>query len=573
MSKITYRKCRSISRQDGLKMKCTTEYTFPSLLRAISSRNTDRVAYSVYNKEEEITYDELERDSMSIASFLLNKGFKKGDKLAILAESSPEWMVIYFSITYVGIIAVPILPDFSSSEIDHILSESGATGIAVNEKQYKKVRDVIVNKGLSLVRLEDLTYLDSYPDKEEYNVLDGEKMKDYLINYKALESSKPTEEDIASIIYTSGTTGFSKGVVLTHKNLIVSADEASDVYVKINKGDSVLSILPLSHVYEFTIGNILPLMRGAHITFLGKPPAVTILLKAFKKIRPHIILTVPLLMEKIYKGSIQPLLKDNKLVKTLIGNKVTRKLAYYIIKEKLMAKLGGRIKFFGIGGAALDKEVEEFLFNINFPYAIGYGLTETSPLIAGCGPKKKQHALHKIGEIVKHDEVKLIDVNDKGIGEVAVKGPNVMKGYYNNDELNKEAFTLDGFFKTGDLGELKEGKLALKGRSKTMILTSSGENIYPEPIESIINNMDFVEESLVVAKKGGLVALVKVDLKKMQEKLNSSDILSDVDNYLKELIRVVNSQLSSSSRILDVVLQQNYFQRTPTQKIKRFLYS
>ena len=238
--------------------------------------------------------------------------------------------------------------------------------------------------------------------------------------------------------------------------------------------------------------------------------------------------------------------------------------------------MGGRMKFFGIGGAPLDKEVEEFLFKAKFPYAPGYGLTETSPLIAASGPKKRQHRLGYIGKVVKHDRVILLDKNEDGIGEIAVKGPNVMKGYYKRDDLNDEVFTSDGYFKTGDLGYISnEGFLTIKGRVKTMILGPSGENIYPEAIESIINNMDYVQESIIVPGEGGLVALIKLDLESIQDKLKMSaeEAKDFAEKYLAKLKKAVNAELSSFSRISETQLQEKDFERTPTQKIKRFLYS
>ncbi len=298
-------------------------------------------------------------------------------------------------------------------------------------------------------------------------------------------------------------------------------------------------------------------------------------MRAFKSVRPHIILTVPLLIEKIYRSAVQPVLKNDEKVKKLMANPLTRALVYHSICSKLKATLGGRMKFFGIGGAPLDKEVEEFLFRAKFPYAPGYGLTETSPLIAASGPKRSQHKLGYIGKVVKHDEVILLDKNSEGVGEIAVRGPNVMKGYYKRDDLNSEVFTQDGFFKTGDLGYISsDGFLSVCGRVKTMILGANGENIYPESIESILNNMEYVQESLIVPGEGGLMALIKLDVEAMMEKLKMSaeEVQRYAVSYLQKLKKNANDQLSASSRIETTELQEEDFERTPTQKIKRFLY-
>lgn len=576
--KITTHRCRKIKREDGLRMKWVEKYTFPSFLDAITNRYGSRIAYSVFGDGEEkaLSYNKLKWGAESIATYLLEKGFKKGDRIAIMGESCPFWMVMYLGVTQIGAIAVPILPDFSSREVETILSESGASGICINTKHFKKASSYIASKGLLTVRMDDLVYVPSIPDGYSFDDAPGIPLKDHNINHKLLLTSLPEEDDTASIIFTSGTTGSSKGVVLTHKNLLVCADESTDTYVKVKKGNSVLSILPMSHCYEFTITHLLCLMQGCKVTFLGKPPATTILMKAFKDIRPHVILTVPLLIEKIYKAAVAPMLKDNEKVARLYKNPLTRWIVLKTVKNKLVTTMGGRIKFFGIGGAPLDNEVWDFLYSCHFPYALGYGLTETSPLIAGCGPKHRMHKRGFIGKSVKHCTVVLLDKNSEGVGEIAVKGPNVMKGYYNNDSLNAEVFTSDGYFRTGDLGYIdKKGFLSVRGRVKTMILGPAGENIYPEPIESLINNMEFVQESLVVPRDGGLVALIKVDLEAMQEKLKISaeDVKSEAVKYLSIVKKKLNEQLSSFSRIQDTELQEKEFERTPTQKIKRFLYS
>ena len=575
---ITSSSCRKIKRSDGLKMKWVQEYTFRGFLEAITSRYGNRKAYSVFGDDEEkfISYNRLKWSAESIATYLLEKGYSKGDRVAVIGESSPSWMMMYLGITYIGCVAVPILPDFSQREMEQILKESGVKGVCVNVKHFKKVEEYASINSLMVIRMEDLVHVPSIPEGFSFDTSPGISLKEHNHNHTLLNSSVPREDDMASLIFTSGTTGSSKGVVLTHKNLLVCADESSDTYVKVKKGFRVLSILPMSHCYEFTITHLLCLMQGSEVVFLGKPPATTILMRAFKEVRPHVILTVPLLIEKIYKAAVVPTLRDNPKISKLYKNPLTKWIVLKTVKAKLISTMGGCMKFFGIGGAPLDSTVWDFLYSCHFPYALGYGLTETSPLIAGCGPKHKMHKKGYIGKPVKHDDVILLDKNEEGVGEIAVKGPNVMTGYYNNEELNKEVFTPEGYFKTGDLGYIdKHGFLSIRGRVKTMILGPAGENIYPESIESIINNMEFVQESLVVPGDGGLVALIKVDLEAMQEKLKISaeEVKNEAEKYLVKLKKTVNEQLSSFSKISDTELQEKDFERTPTQKIKRFLYS
>lgn len=580
----TLKRIKKMKRADGLTMKTVYEYTMNAIVDCSASRYGKRVALRIYGEDESaITYDQLKNMKDSIAVTLLEAGFVHGDKIAILGESCPTWLVAYFGITSIGCIAVPILPDFSSKEACEILEHSGAKGVVVNSRNFEKILPFIQKDPSFLVRMEDLFHIPdpisaNLVDKDQFAAAPGRDITRRKLDRKAHAlriSSKGEEEDLASLIYTSGTTGNSKGVMLTHKNLVWNADISTDVYVKLKPGDHVLSILPISHVYEFTTGQILELMCGAEIVYLGKPPAPSILLPALKAVRPRLLMSVPLLMEKIYRSSVLPVMRDNEKLKPWLKFGPTRRLISKVIGRKLKLTFGGRLKFFGIGGAPLDQDVEQFLADAKFPYAIGYGLTETAPLIAGGKPKK--HYVGTIGKVVEHVDVRLENKDpETGVGEILVKGPNVMRGYYENPTLNAEVFTEDGYFRTGDLGYLdKRGRLAIKGRTKTMILGSGGENIYPEMIEAVINNISFVSESLVVPEDGGLIALIKIDLDSFAQKmaLNVNDAKVEAMKYVAKIREDVNKELSAFSRISAAELHEEPFQRTPTQKIKRFLYS
>lgn len=574
IKKITEKECRRVKRPDGLKMKTVKGYTFPDFMAAISSRYPKRTCYRVFRSGEEndISYSQLVWYAEAAATYLLSLGVGKGDRIAIIGESSPEWMVMYLAVVSIGAVAVPILPDFPSRDMLSILADSGAKGAAVNTKHFPKIKDA---HPLFLFRLDDLVHIPAIPEDSSFADAPGFPLRTQKIKMKDLEASRPEENDSASIIYTSGTTGASKGVELSHMNILRCADLASDVYVKLNPGEKVLSILPMAHVYEFTIGQVLPMMKGLEINFLGRQPAVSILLPALSEIRPHVMLSVPLLIEKVYKAAVLPVLKGDGRIAKLAHNPLTKGLVMRTIGRKLRKTFGHRLKFFGIGGAPLDSEVEAFLHAAHFPYALGYGLTETSPLVAGCGSKHSDEKPGFIGPVVKDDDVILLDCNAEGVGEIAVKGPNVMKGYYNRPDLTAEVFTEDGYFRTGDLGYLdKKGRLAIRGRVKTMILGPGGENIYPEMIETLINNLDFVEESLVVPEDGGLLALVKIDIALMADKMKISvqEAQKEAEKYIASIRKNVNSQLSAFSKISAVRLQEKPFERTPTQKIKRFLY-
>ena len=563
---ITLEKCRNTIREDGLQMKTVPGYTFPDLLAAASSRYGDEICYKLFNTNTSITYNQLKEYSEAISSYLITAGIRKEDKIAIIGDSSPSWMLMYFGIVSIGAIAVPILPGFSDSDIKTILSNCEVKAIAADKKYIHKIQDM---EGIPLFRLEPSSVIVQSSENS------GTIITNTAVDKEEIHRRRPMETDLASIIYTSGTTGATKGVMLTHLNILRCADLATDQYVNLKSGMKALSILPLSHVYEFTLGQLVPLMMGLEITFLGKQPAPSIIMAALKEIRPHIMFSVPVLIEKVYKSAILPIINDNKTVSALIANPITRPLVYRLIGHMLKKKFGGRLIFFGIGGAPLDKETETFLHNVRFPYSIGYGLTETSPLIAGCKPEYKYQKSGFIGRIVSDDDVILLNTNEDGTGEVAVKGPNVMKGYFKRPDLDAEVFTADGYFRTGDLGYIDEkGQLAIKGRVKTMILGPGGENIYPEAIESIINNEEYVDESLVIPGNGGLVALVRLNLDKMQEKFNlpieqMKEIATD---YLQQLRKEVNSRVASFSKLTNIKEQPVPFERTPTLKIKRYLY-
>lgn len=574
---LTIRKCKKIKRPDKLVMRTVAKYTFPSFLEAIISRYGKKLCYSIFNEEDTsaLTYKALGYKVRAVSAYLDSRNIKKGDKVAIYGDSSPNWMIFYLGLTSIGGIAVPILPGFSKSEAENAFSHSGISAICLQKTQYATVQDYIREKDLMVFRLEDLFEI---PKESVEKATDAKAFENApgFDSTKCKLKLKPVvieEDDIASIIYTSGTTGNSKGVVLSHMNILRNADWCTDKFVKIKPGYRVLSILPMSHVYEFTIGQVLTMMAGCEIHFLGKPPAVSILLPALKKIRPNIMLTVPLLIEKVYKSAILPVLRDNKRVGKLLKTPVLSSVVYSTVGKKLKLTFGGKLKFFGIGGAALDPEVEEFLYKAKFPYAPGYGLTETSPLIAGSGPSYRKLGI--VGPIVEDIDLKLLDRDSDGVGEIAVKGVSVMKGYYNNEELNKEAFTEDGYFRTGDLGIVnKKGGLTIKGRCKTMILGPAGENIYPESIEYLINNQEFVQESLVVPENGGLLALVKIDIELMANnmKISIDDAKLEAAKYLNSLKTRINNELSRQNRIDSVQLQDEPFDRTATFKIKRFLY-
>lgn len=543
-------------------------YTIDKMVRACAQSYGTLTALTTYNKPETaIAYNQLEDMANDVALQLIRKGLPKGGKAAILSESCPNWGLSYFAINKAGAVAVPVLPNFSKTEVEKILEHSEAQYVFVNAANAAKV----VDSKSKVIRIEDMAQIPAcemeklatckFADLIGTSLLgtDSLKRKDQMM----LEERAPKEDDIASIIYTSGTTGTPKGVMLTNKNLVWNAVTCSTPFIKIHRGWSALSILPLSHVYEFTIGLLLLLINGCTITYLGKAPSTNTLMPALKGVRPHIVLSVPLLIEKVYRRALAPKFKEGTTLAKFAGNRLTSRFVYNMVGRKVIKTFGGRLRFFGVGGSKLDPEVEAFLDKINFPYALGYGLTETSPFIAGCGPK--DHVVGTLGAPIEGLDVRIAPED----GEIQLKGPSIMKGYYKMPELTKETFTEDGYFRTGDLGAFEDGRLVIKGRSKSMILGSGGENIYPDNIESLINAQDFVVESLVVPEDRSLTAMVRLDIKALNKTFKDIDI----QDFLEKIRSEVNQKLSSFSRIHRIKLQETPFERTPTEKIKRYLYT
>lgn len=521
--------------------------TMRSFIDGLGKKFSKAPAISKYRDDRVISYSDLSVLSLAAGSYLLEQGLEQGDKVIILGESCPNWALSYFAVTYCGMTAVSILPAFSKPEVEKIVRHSEAKYIIAGSAHLPKVQDL----GMGTVCMDDMDSLFSHKAAPE--------------TLEKIRNMEITSSDVASIIYTSGTTGEPKGVMLTHRNLLWNADTCAEPFIRIRRGWRVLSILPLAHVYEFTIGLLLTLINGCHITYFARPLAVTPLMKAFKDVKPHIVLSVPLLMEKVYSKAVAPKVSGDTKIARLLKIPVLRGFIYKAIGRKLIENFGGRIRFFGIGGAPLDKQVEAFLHKAHFPYALGYGMTETSPFIAGCGPTFQK--VGTLGPVLNGIEVRI----DPDTGEIQTRSPAVMKGYYKNPALTAEVMTEDGWIRTGDVGFFRGTRLVINGRIKEMILTASGENIFPEAIENMINHMEFVEESLIIPEDGKLLALIKLDMTQFVSsmKVRVGDEKERALSYIQELREKINSILPSNSRINEVEIQETPFERTPTSKIKR----
>lgn len=510
---------------------------------------------------EGYTYGQFYVKACGTARLLFQYGMRQGSLVGLLSQNMPNWGVAYFATAAFGMITVPMLPDFSESEIKHILKHSETKALFVSRKLLPKVLPKAMDRLELVICLDDFSIIKGTPCGEP----------------AALPSEEDIQpDDLAAIIYTSGTTGSSKGVMLSHKNLCANLWSTEDVRPSF-EWDVWLSLLPLSHTLECSMCLLLPMNAGASVYYIDKAPTPTILMKSLAEVRPTTILSVPLIIEKVYRSAVLPKLTATPIMRFLYRIPPFRKLMNRKAGKMLMEKFGGRIRFFGIGGARLDPEVERFLLEARFPYAIGYGLTETSPLIAAATPDMVR--LGSTGPVVKGVELRLLNKDPRtGVGEIAVKGDNVTRGYFKNPEATSAAFTEDGWFLTKDLGKLdKDGWLYIKGRSSTTIIGPSGENIYPEEVESVINSHDMVSESLVTNRKGRLTALVHFDSEKLKAFLESTDELKRtaherLENLKKEILDYVNQKVSKFSRISEIDQQDEAFEKTATHKIKRYLY-
>jgi long-chain acyl-CoA synthetase len=529
-----------------------------------------------------ISYEQLGEQINDVIVMLKDYGIQKGDKVALLSQNLPNWGVAYLAIASMGAIVVPILVDFHLNEIHQILRHSGAKAVFVSNIHYEKIGYSDLDPSPMMFLMDNLTPIEPNMSKDKLGEFIQERKSAWKkFRNKALESvglvdSEPAEDEIAAIIYTSGTTGSSKGVMLTHRNLVMDAWLTLHIQ-NVDEHDRLISILPLSHTYECTIGFIIPMMTGACVYYLDKPPTARILIPAMQKIKPTMILTVPLIIEKIFKLQIYPQLTKNLLMRELYKLVPTRKALHKLAGKKLMKTFGGALHFFGIGGALLSHDVERFLSDASFPYAIGYGLTETSPLIAGSSPAAAK--FRSTGTVLPQLEVRIANPDPKTkVGEIQVKGPTIMKGYYKDKQRTDEAFTDDGFFKTGDLGVLnKKNYLYIKGRIKNVIIGPNGDNIYAEEIEAKLNEAESVLESMVYESGGNIIARVFLNYEILDAHYNLSKMGSvqaekSIEKHLLELRTHLNANVASFSKLHKIIEQKEPFEKTPTQKIKRFLY-
>lgn len=503
---------------------------------------------------QEYTYESFKHKCLELSQRFNRYGISAGDKVAILSQNMPNWTVAMFSCVPFGRVTVPILPDSSASEIDNILNHADCKAIFISQRLLPKLSEETAAK-LTLVI-----------DIETFNLI----RKDDTAFTCEGRVTRPQPDDLASIIYTSGTSGNAKGVMLSHRNFchnIIAASHAQ----KAHKRDRWLSVLPMSHTYEMAFSLLYPLYAGGCVYYIQKPPTPSILMAAMAKVHPTIMCSVPLIIEKVYGTAVVPVIEKSRILSWM--NEHLPRVLYWFIGKRLYQSFGGKLKFFGIGGSKLDPAVEDFLLKAHFPYAIGYGLTETAPLITNAVVGKTR--IGSIGVAAYNVEVKLQNVDpDTGEGEIIAKGDNVMLGYYRDPERTRGVLTDDGWFRTSDLASVdSKGRYYIKGRLGNMIVGPSGENIYPEEIEQLINSIGGVNDSLVVEREGKLVALIKFDDSVLNWNQDREDnFFKKLEERKKAVIEYVNKHVSKQSKISDVEAMKEDFEKTATHKIRRFKY-
>ena len=535
--------------------------TLYELARGSVERFASKVAYSMFDGDD-VTYAEVGSRIAKVQEILTGAGLSAGDKVALLSSNMPNWGVCYLAVTSAGMVAVPILPDFSGEELDMIIEHSEAKALLVSDRLFTKLSKQTIGRLNVVVRTKNLGIIAQHVRGEG-------------------SVGRPEPDDLAVIIYTSGTTSKPKGVMLTHKAVCAQIDLSSSIF-PVHPDDVFLSVLPLSHTYECSIGMIYPFSMGAKVVYLDRPPTASALMPALRSVRPTVMLIVPLIIEKIYRHQVLAKFNSNGFWRTLYKVGILRRYLHRVAGKKLLRLFGGRLRFLGIGGAKLDRETEQFLLEARVPYAIGYGLTETAPLLAGAAPS--QVRLGSTGPAAPGVELRLENVNaDTRQGEIVARTPSAMLGYYKNSEATAEVFTADGWFRTGDLGEFdKDGWLYIKGRLKNMIVGPGGENIYPEDIESVLNSHVCIADSIVTEQEGRLVALVHFDSNAIEEMIDDwregweskkEAWEAKTEQLKKEILEFVNAKVNRFSRISEVVEEKEEFVKTPTHKIRRFLYN
>ena len=532
--------------------------------------NWNAPAFDDYGSDVAFTYGEMAEKIARLHVMFENLGLQKGDKIALCGRNSSLWAINYLATITYGCVAVSILADFSTESVQALVNHSDAKLFLVGPVVWKTLTPSAMPNLIAIVSIEDSSLLESRSEQTTaafnaceaaYSAKYPNGLKPELVKYERF-----TPETPMLINYTSGSTGDPKGVVLSRRS-IDSNMQFSQEKIPNSSADRLLSMLPMAHMFGLAIEVMYQVAGGTHVTVLNKTPSPAILMKALSDVHPYMMLVVPLVIEKVFKSKIFPII-HKPFVRILWHTPSINRLLHKKVYEQLMSAFGGELRHLIIGGAALNREVEKCLKAIKFPFTVGYGMTECAPLI--CYTHWQDFKLRSCGKPVDRLEVRIDSENPyRKVGEILVKGDNVMLGYYKNEAATKAIFTEDGWMRTGDLGVIdKQGNLFIRGRSKSMILGPSGQNIYPEEIEGKLNNMPYVVESLIVDRGGKLTALVYVDAEQLRKEMPHKSI----ETFLEETRQRVNRLLPVFCRISAMEQVAKEFEKTPKRSIKRFLY-
>ena len=532
----------------------------------------DSLAMKDLDGNTKYTYGEMANEIARLHTTFRELGIKEGDKIALCGRNCANWGLTFLAIETYKAVAVSILPDFTAEGVHALVNHSEAKLLYAGPNVLKKI-DAKEMPGLTAVVFMDDFSLNTAANEEVEKIYAGIAdafAKDYPNGLSASDLKYPTDnhDDLALINYTSGSTGNPKGVMITHKNLSGNIDFACKK-IPHQPGDKVMSMLPIAHMFGLMFEFLYQVCDGAEVYFLTKAPTPSTLMKAFAEVHPFMILTVPLVIEKIIKGKVLPTIKK-PAIKLLWNTPLVNKLIHKKVRNTLLAAFGGNVRYLIIGGAALNEEVETCMKPMHFPYCVGYGMTECAPLITY--EKWQKYLYRSCGKGIVGMELR-IDSEDptKKEGELQVRGVNVMAGYYKNEQATKETFTEDGWMRTGDLGIIdKDGNLVLRGRSKNMLLGPSGQNIYPEEIEDKLNSLPLVLESVVVQRDQKLVALVYPDTTPAGQKILAG---RNIFEFMEENRKELNKQVPQYSQVTAIEVVEKEFEKTPKRSIKRFLYS
>ena len=549
------------------------QLNFIKLYEESFTRNFELPALSDYTSDVSYTYGEMARQIARLHLLYESAGVKKGDKIALFGKNSSNWCVGFMSVITYGAVSVPVLADFKPADAHTIINHSDAILLLVDAQTMKELSESEMKKVKDILSLDDFSILSSKPSaafKKAHEGLDklfGERYPGSF-GREHIKYAEVDNRDVVEINYTSGTTGFSKGVVLSANSLAGNVEFAMRA-IELNAGEKMLALLPLAHCYGCAFDYLFPMAVGVHVTILGKLPATPVIIKAFSEIRPHLILFVPIFFEKIYKKKLLPILQKGS-IRLLTSIPGVKGLIYGKMRKSLIETFGGRFREAVLGGAALGAEVEDFLTRIRFPFTIGYGMTECGPLISYEGwATTRQGSSGKILDIM---ELKIDSEDPYTVpGEILVKGENLMEGYYKNAEATKATIDKEGWLHTGDLGITdKDGFIYIKGRSKSMLLGPSGQNIYPEEIESKLCNLPYISEAVVLMNNSHrLEALVYPDY----EQAKADQVEGELGARMEENRKEVNKQLASYETLLKIHIHETEFEKTPKRSIKRFLYN